>query len=95
MPRSLPRNTLIDPYIDPGFVQAERRLTCGVCNTNCLCIFVGDLNLPTGIGVDSTILHNKRTDDPEVHVDLIGINCGCYAKFHRQVAHIADRMKNA
>lgn len=36
--------------------------------------------LPDGVEIERTIL--KTTDH------YLGLNCGCYAKFHRQVAHI-------
>lgn len=40
--------------------------------------------LPDGIELKDTIFKDR---------EHIGILCGCYAKFHRQVAHIEDRMK--
>lgn len=40
-------------------------------------------HLPEGIDGERTILVS-----PEA---AIGIDCGCYAKFHRQIAHIVDR----
>lgn len=40
------------------------------------------LHLPQDIPVERTIL--KRTRNP------IGVDCGCYAKFHRQVVHITE-----
>lgn len=43
------------------------------------------LTLPPGIAVESTILKQ--------HGNTLGLSCGCYAKFHRQVAHIFDSMK--
>lgn len=41
--------------------------------------------LPKGVNTADTILRDVD--------NAIGINCGCYAKFHRQVTHIADRQK--
>lgn len=32
-------------------------------------------------------------DDQGSMIQAIGIGCGCYAKGHRQIAHIKDRMK--
>lgn len=44
-----------------------------------------ELKLPKGIDIPRTIIKDTNC--------LIGITCGCYAKFHRQVAHIEDAMK--
>lgn len=43
-------------------------------------------NLPTGIDVAFTILKSPN--------NRIGILCGCYARFHRQIAHISDNLKS-
>jgi hypothetical protein len=42
-----------------------------------------DLELPNGIDVRNTILRTPSA--------WVGLDCGCYGKFHRQVAHIMDR----
>jgi hypothetical protein len=42
--------------------------------------------LPTGIKLKDTI--------HKIYPRVIGITCGCYGKFHRQVAHIEDKMKS-
>jgi hypothetical protein len=47
---------------------------------------VQTIRLPDGIKTSDTILHTPS------HMG-IGIVCGCYAKFHRQVTHIQERMK--
>jgi len=41
--------------------------------------------LPAGIEVEATILKAEG--------NYIGVTCGCYAKLHRQVAHIVDKME--
>lgn len=43
------------------------------------------LELPKGIEVHKTVL--KRS------TNILCLNNGCYAKFHRQVAHIEDAIK--
>lgn len=47
-------------------------------------------NLPNGIKPSDTILQPRGT-----HVDetYLGINCGCYAKLHRQVARIQEKIE--
>lgn len=44
-----------------------------------------NLKLPEGIEVENTILKDKG--------NYLDITDGTYAKFHRQVAHIKDRME--
>lgn len=44
------------------------------------------IRLPDGIEATDTILRTPS------HMG-IGIVCGCYAKFHRQVTHIQETMK--
>lgn len=68
------------------------RITGGPC-TNCsqaklMCIHYSrdEVMLPKGIEPSDTILRDP-TDT------YLGINCGCYAKLHRQVAHIQDKMR--
>jgi hypothetical protein len=56
---------------------------CGAATI--LCVGYHGVTLPAGIKVEDTILADKDNH--------LGINCGCYAKFHRQVAHIKDRME--
>lgn len=43
--------------------------------------------LPAGIKLKDTI--------HKIYPRVIGVSCGCYAKFHRQVAHIQDAMKSS
>jgi hypothetical protein len=42
------------------------------------------LQLPEGIDISATILSRGNR---------LGLTCGCYAKLHRQVAHIQDALK--
>lgn len=73
------------------------RITGGPCTncggdgspTLCMCIHysLSDLTLPRGIKPEDTILRHAHEDA------YLGINCGCYAKLHRQVAHIQDKMR--
>jgi hypothetical protein len=59
---------------------------CGVCmrpNVRTIAYHKGKLDFGDGIEVRKTILRTPET--------RIGINCGCYGKLHRQVAHITHR----
>jgi hypothetical protein len=49
-----------------------------------------DPELPEGIEVHDTRIIAKPDKDGKFGV---GVTCGCYARFHRQIAHIEDRMK--
>lgn len=53
---------------------------CGFALNHTIKYAPASFELPNDILIEKTIL--KSTDH------YIGVNCGCYAKFHRQVAHI-------
>jgi hypothetical protein len=53
---------------------------CGHALNHCVKYAPRSFELPEDILVSKTIL--KTVDN------YIGVNCGCYGKFHRQVAHI-------
>lgn len=63
---------------------------CGVCGKNTKCIYIFDVVMPEDISVRATILWNRAKEE---RIDPVGVGCGCYAKFHRQVAHIEDKRK--
>lgn len=63
--------------------------SCDCCGTSTSIRIGYNLNtvrLPDGIKATDTILHTPSRM-------WMGIACGCYAKFHRQVTHIQDNMK--
>jgi hypothetical protein len=64
----------------PGF--------CSACQTPVdACVDYRDASLRKGLGDikrEDTILKSLR----------VGVTCGCYAKFHRQVAHIRDKQQS-
>jgi hypothetical protein len=67
-------------WIKPGW--------CSKCDLNCEVTIQykpNKLILPHGIEVQKTILARDSR--------VLGLDCGCYAKFHRQVAHIVDNMR--
>lgn len=71
---------------------------CGNCNQPTTCILIDKVALPEGLE-PSTKLIGYEAFVPEGSlaarlkpISLIGIGCGCYARFHRQVAHIQDRV---
>ncbi len=61
---------------------------CGVCKkANNVVVTYAPVTIKRGLGDikrESTLLK----DTPH-----LGLTCGCYAKFHRQVAHIRDRQQ--
>ena len=59
---------------------------CGRCNSLGIVVnYTPSIKLPEDIHVEDTILgHPSRS---------LGIQCGHYARFHRQVAHIQDKIK--
>lgn len=56
---------------------------CGAAHNHTIKYAPATFQLPGNIDEKDTIL--KSTEN------YIGLNCGCYAKFHRQVAHIVTR----
>lgn len=71
-------------------------LTCDVCGLRTCGIEVGGYDLPKDVPWTSTIIHIPRGNrfiQDQVMVVYLGIGCGCYAKFHRQVAHIKDSIE--
>lgn len=70
-------------------------LTCQICGQRTCGIEVGRYDLPQGVTWTATIIAMKDCHpwDRRLVVHL-GIGCGCYAKFHRQVlAHIVDSVE--
>jgi len=61
---------------------------CSVCgDTGILTVgYLTTPRLPLGIPIGGTILKDEG--------NYLGINCGDYARFHRQVAHITDKMNS-
>jgi hypothetical protein len=51
---------------------------------------IQSISLPEGIRPGRTMIAFKDEKD---HHKQLGIECGCYARFHRQVAHIQGRMR--
>lgn len=93
-------NTVDDGLIT-GNVEANRQW-CEVCNFPTRCINIQSIDLPEDVGKPSTrlIAYVNKADaayrsDPIRPVKYIGIGCGCYAKFHRQIAHITTRVTQA
>lgn len=66
------------------------RTDCDACGENTgVTIKIKKITLPEGIKPGKTLIAFKG---PKAH-KVIGISCGCYAKFHRQIAHIEDKVK--
>lgn len=81
----------------------EKRGTCQICMTDNQCVLVvADITLPK---MGPSALKKKvkpsvqlkfyttTVDGDIVPVSIIGLTCGCYAKAHRQLARIDQRMK--
>src|SRR5438552_15425880 len=83
---------LDDPYIEGNMDTRARKEKCEVCHAMAFpVIHLHNLTLPDGIKWDSVIL-TQGTGEDSFLVRTVGINCGCYARFHRQVAHIVVAM---
>jgi hypothetical protein len=84
--------------VNDGILHGKQGATkgdCEVCGFSTRCLHIYEVHMPDGIEVGKTIVANRLetpTSPAHNHITLIGIGCGCYAKFHRQVAHIQDKM---
>lgn len=78
------RQDLSDPYLQAS-VATDRKRRCEVCGEHVLCIIINQTELPEHISAEATILYERESNSTRGYV---GINCGCYAKFHRQMAYI-------
>lgn len=84
--------TDIDDGILDGFIQ-RHACFCGVCGTRTYCITSRNYKHPT-VPIKATILMQPDEFGQEPYrIWYLGIGCGCYGKFHRQIAHIVDKMK--
>lgn len=78
-----------DGYIT-GKVDIASKQRCGNCLRDTIALEVTKLDLPQYIKPSNKLIFCKGT---KPH-GFIGIGCGCYAKGHRQIAHITDRVAN-
>lgn len=58
-------------------------------------IRIAKIELPDGIEPSNRLICWKddfdgSAKDYHIQITWLGINCGCYGRFHRQVAHIVD-----
>jgi hypothetical protein len=75
--------------LDDGYIKGvihSLPWKCDRCQKKrCVTVRIEEVTLD-GIDRNRTILKD---------VNFIGVTCGCYAKFHRQVTHIQEAMKRA
>lgn len=79
-----------DPYIKARILDdPNHELHCGVCGTvTSVLVVVEDAQ-----GLEH--IHSIRKESTIIgDTNYLGLTCGCYAKFHRQVAHIEDKIKS-
>ena len=96
-PKTLPKHLRDDPYIS-GRIQTHAQGKCDNCNSHAFIIQVFSVSLPSGISPHrSMIAYRLDTpqDEPLEPVNRLGITCGCYARFHRQVTHILDKTRSS
>jgi hypothetical protein len=88
--------------VDDGHIQGaitQTRQFCGNCMLSLRCIRISIITLPEGIEPSAKLIAYTTVDYDEdrgtriLQHQFLGIGCGCYAKFHRQIAHIQDKVK--
>lgn len=90
-----PRKDLSDGIIT-GSIKAKHEF-CANCGESVWCVEIEKVELPetlkpspqlivyqTQVGINSNFVG---------HIKYLGLTCGCYAKFHRQLAHILHSSK--
>jgi hypothetical protein len=79
----------VDDDIIVGATTTSREF-CESCGHYTRCIFIHGIIMPPGVDLGWTKAAKRLNGVPieGEHVTHIGIGCGCYAKFHRQVVHI-------
>jgi hypothetical protein len=89
--------------VDDGIVVGRvmgKRIECQVCYKKGVGIEVTNVLLPESIPPSAHLIFftgiTTNLEDHGVLCDYaspIGITCGCYARAHRQIAHITTRQK--
>ncbi len=83
--------------VNDGIVSGKllhRTVACDVCGVPTCCVEVDGYVLED-IHYTSTIiaLPDDKRRPRQFTAVYLGIGCGCYSKFHRQVAHIRDSIE--
>jgi hypothetical protein len=93
------KNELHDPYLI-GHINYGARAQCQNCGELAMCIEVKNVLLPDDIEPSTRLIlclqhpsNSQAKPDPSLFtwIELLGIGCGCYARAHRQIAHIQSR----
>lgn len=78
-----------DPYIQ-GSLITNQQVSCGYCCVETICIKIDEVTLPDEVKPAKSLIAYDLADPPKP-VPYLGIACGCYAKFQRQLAHIMSK----
>lgn len=92
--RNDPKRQIHDGVIE-GVVPGGIFHTCEVCGKSTLCVEIHKIELPDGIEPTTSLIPYINDEDVDGYhtIRFLGIGCGDYAKFHRQLAHIADKTR--
>lgn len=82
------------------FANRIAQRTCEACgHERGQCLHITKIVLPKDIKPGATMIAFKRHQAGRAvsaePISWIGLTCGCYAKFHRQIAHIQDAMRRS
>jgi hypothetical protein len=66
---------------------------CGNCGVPTWPFQIESILLPQGIKPSTKLIVYREGAHGLEQIKHIGFACGCYGKFHRQIAHIQSRMK--
>lgn len=84
--------------LDDTLIRGEvstYKTQCGNCKRSTVVINVHGVTLPAGIKPSNKLIAYgaPSASDQSMPHHFLGIGCGCYATFHRQIAHIMDKKK--
>lgn len=82
--------------VDDGLILGSIRspqLKCEVCGIRTKVILINEIVLPKGLVPGNTMIAYTNEGSTLRPIGEIGIGCGCYARFHRQMGHITTLRK--
>lgn len=86
-----PRRRIDDGILD-GHLVAKLE-ACDNCGEDTWPFEIDTISLPKGVKPSNKLIVFREGPNGLEAIDHIGFGCGCYGKFHRQIAHIKDQVK--
>jgi hypothetical protein len=88
-----PRKKVSDDILE-GYLVAKA-IPCDHCKKAVWSIEIHKVILPPGIKPSNSLILFREGAHGLEGIGYIGVMCGCYARLHRQMAHIQAKMKKS